>query len=330
MIRVALDAMGGDLAPSVPVAGALAALDELPRSFEVILVGRKADVVASLKEHGKAPSSLTVVDAPETVEMNEKPLAAVRGKRESSIRVGLELQKKGAADAFVSAGNTGATMAASTLILGLSPGIRRPAIATVFPTAGKSVILLDAGANIDCGQRELHGFAHLGAVYARAVLGREDPAIGLLNIGEEEEKGSQAIRDAFELLAEDPSLRFVGNVEGGDILYGDCDVIVCDGFVGNVVLKFAESVARMFLSILEREAEEGSLDLKVLSGVRGTLDHTETGGAQLLGVKGVSVVCHGRSSAFAVKNAIKVAIDAAESRLSDFVAAEMACAGTHD
>jgi glycerol-3-phosphate acyltransferase PlsX len=291
----------------------------------LILVGREETVEAALAGHDDVPRDrLTVVDAPETIEMNEKPLAAVRGKRKSSIRIGLELQKEGEADAFVSAGNTGATMAASTLLLGLYPGIKRPAIATVFPTVTKPVLVLDAGANIDCGPRELHGFAHLGAVFARVVLNREDPAIGLLNIGEEEEKGGQAVREAFEMLTEDPGLRFVGNVEGDQILDGNCDVIVCDGFVGNVVLKFTESVARMFLGILEREIDKDSLDPAMVSRVKAALDHSETGGAPLLGVKGVSVVCHGRSSAFAVKNAINVAIQSVESRLSEYVGLELA------
>ncbi len=324
MVRIALDAMGGDFAPSVPVAGALAALDDLPESCELTLVGREDEIEAALAEHDCVRDRISIVDAPETVEMNEKPLAAVRGKRMSSIRVGLELQKQGKADAFVSAGNTGATMAASTLLLGLYPGIRRPAIATVFPTEAKPVLVLDVGANIDCGHRELCGFAHLGAVFARVVMGREDPAIGLLNIGEEEEKGGQAVRDTFELLTEDPGLKFVGNVEGGDILKGECDVLVCDGFVGNVVLKFAESVAKTFISALEHEVDQKSLDEAVLSRVRGAVDHSETGGAPLLGVKGVSVICHGRSSAFAVKNAINVALQSVESRLSDFVGAELA------
>lgn len=324
MVRIALDAMGGDFAPGVPVAGALAALQNLQASCELTLVGRAADIEAALNKHDVPRDRLDIVDAPETIAMNEKPLAAVRGKRKSSIRVGLELQKQGKVDAFVSAGNTGATMAASILILGLHPGIRRPAIATVFPTATRPVLLLDVGANIDCGHRELRGFAHLGAVYARVVMDRADPAVGLLNVGEEEEKGGQSVRDAFELLTEDPGLRFVGNVEGRDILTGKYDVIVCDGFVGNVVLKFAESVASMLIEALQRELDQDSLDKDVLAKARGVLDHSSTGGAPLLGVRGVSVVCHGRSSAFAVTNAIDVAIRSVESRLSDFVGAELA------
>jgi len=323
--RVALDAMGGDFAPGIPIAGALEALDSLPESCEVILVGNTEEIHDVLDTKGELRPRLSVVDAPETIGMNEKPLASVRSKRRSSIRVGLDLQREGKADAFVSAGNTGAMMAASTLLLGLHPGIRRPAIATVFPTAKKKpVLLLDSGANIDCGQRELHGFAQLGAVYARVLLGQEEPAIALVNIGEEEEKGSQAVREAYELLAEDPSIRFNGNVEGSDILSGDCDVVVCDGFVGNVILKFAESAARTFIGVLETEAKRASLEGSIVSRVRTALDHSETGGAPLLGVKGVSVICHGRSSAFAVKNAIGVAVQAVENQLNESVAAELA------
>jgi glycerol-3-phosphate acyltransferase PlsX len=317
--------MGGDFAPSVPVRGALEALKHLPESCELILVGREDAIESALADHPTIHRDrLRIIDAPETIEMNEKPLAAVRGKRRSSISVGLELQKDGEADAFVSAGNTGAIMAASTLLLGLYAGIKRPAIATVFPTVTKPVLLVDVGANIGCGQRELHGFAHLGAVFTRVVLGRDDPAIGLLNIGEEEEKGGQAVREAFEMLTEDPGLRFIGNVEGNQILQGECDVIVCDGFVGNVVLKFAESVANTFLQLLERELGSDSADQAVLSRVKEVLDHAETGGAPLLGVRGVSVVCHGRSSAIAVKNAINVALQSVESRLTEFVGVELA------
>ena len=180
---MALDAMGGDFAPAVPIAGAIEALDELPASCEVVLVGRTQEIEAELRKTGGHPDRLHIVEAPETIEMGEKPLAAVRGKRKSSIRIALELQKKGDVDAFISAGNTGAIMAASTLFLGLHPGVERAAIAALFPTISKPVMVVDAGANIDCSPRELRGFAHIGSIYARDVLGREDPAVGLLNIG---------------------------------------------------------------------------------------------------------------------------------------------------
>jgi glycerol-3-phosphate acyltransferase PlsX len=322
--RIALDAMGGDFAPNAPVAGAIAALEELPPTCEVVLVGRAAEIEAEIEEQGGMPGRLQIVDAPQKIEMGEKPLAAVRGKRKSSIRVGLEMQKVGETDAFVSAGNTGALMAASALILGLHPGVERPAIAALFPTASKPVLVLDAGANIDCSPRELRGFAHIGNVYAEDVLGRESPAVGLLNIGEEEEKGYKAVRKAFEELRSDPGINFVGNVEGRDILKGDLDVVVCDGFVGNVVLKFYESVARLFTGLLQREMDRDVLESEAMGRVLTVLDYSEYGGAPLLGVRGVSIICHGRSPARAIKNAIGVALRAVESGVSQHIGAEMA------
>jgi glycerol-3-phosphate acyltransferase PlsX len=218
MPRIALDAMGGDLAPETPVVGAVQALDELPHTHEIVLVGRQEAIESELRKHEVVSQRLTIVDAPEQIGMSEKPLAAVRSKPRSSIRVGLELQKRGEADAFISAGNTGAIMAASLLLLGLHPGVERPAIGTLFPTGAKPVLVLDSGANIDCSARELRGFAHVGAVYARDVLGREHPVVGLLNIGEEAEKGTESVRAAYALLEEDRGIRFAGNVEGRDIL----------------------------------------------------------------------------------------------------------------
>ncbi len=324
MARIALDAMGGDLAPEAPVVGALEALKEFAQSCEVLLVGRSADIEAELVKHNVPRDRLRVVDAPEIVGMNEKPLAAVRGKRKSSIRIGLELQKQGKADAFISAGNTGAMMAAATLLLGLHPGAERPAIATLFPTSSKPVLVLDAGANVDCSPRELRGFAHIGCVYARDVLGRKKPTVGLLNIGEEASKGNEATREAYELLDGDAGIRFVGNVEGGDILNGRCDVVVCDGFVGNVVLKFYESVARLFTELLEREMDREVLTSAAMKRVLTVLDYSEYGGAPLLGVRGVSVICHGRSPARAIKNAIGVALRSVESDLSKHIGVELA------
>jgi glycerol-3-phosphate acyltransferase PlsX len=324
VVRIALDAMGGDFAPAIPVAGALDALDEIPESCEVVLVGRSGDIDAVLREHGGRPDRLRVVDAPETIDMGEKPLAAVRGKRKSSIRIGLELQKQGEAEAFISAGNTGAVMAASTLLLGLHPGVERAAIAALFPTVSRPTMVIDAGANIDCSPRELRGFAHIGSVYARDVLGREDPAVGLLNIGEEEEKGSQAVRAAFELLKGDPGINFAGNVEGRDIVLGQLDVVVCDGFVGNVVLKFYETVAQLFTDLLRREMDQAVLDSEAMGNVMHLLDYSTYGGAPLLGVRGVSVICHGRSPARAIKNAIHVALRSVQSHLSQHIGVELA------
>jgi len=324
VIRIALDAMGGDFAPAVPVQGAVDALKELPASHKIQLVGRQPDVEAELGKHDVPPDRISVVDAAEVISMGEKPLQAIRGKRHSSVRVGLELQKAEASDAFISAGNTGAVMAASTLLLGLHAGVERPAIGALFPTAGKPTLVLDAGANIDCSPRELRGFAHIGAVYARDVLGRDDPGVGLLNIGEEEEKGNDAVRKTFDLLKQDPGLNFVGNAEGRDILSGACDVVVCDGFVGNVVLKFYETIAHLFKELLVREVDSEVLSSDGMRKVFRVLDYSEYGGAPLLGIRGVSIICHGSSPARAIKNAISVAAQLVESRVSQHIAAELA------
>ena len=325
MIRIALDAMGGDNAPDIPVEGALQALGELPAgACQMLLVGRQAEIEASLTRHGTAPDGISIVDAPDVVGMGDKPLAAVRGKPRSSIAVGLGLQKRGEADAFISAGNTGAVMAASTLLLGLHAGVDRPAIGTLFPSGGRPVLVMDAGANVDCSGRELCGFAHIGAVYARDVLGRPEPVVGLLNIGEEDEKGNAAVKEAFQLLRDSTTFRFAGNVEGRDILRAECDVIVCDGFVGNVVLKFYESMARLFRGLLEREMEPAVLESPGARRVFKVLDYSEYGGAPLLGIRGVAIICHGASPARAIKNAIRVALQAVESHLSQHIGAEFA------
>lgn len=324
MRRIALDAMGGDSAPGTPVAGAVQALHDLADTTQIILVGRREALEAELARHEVPPGRLAVVDAPEQVGMSEKPLAAIRAKPRSSIRVGLELHKRGDADAFISAGNTGAIMAASLLLLGLHPGVERPAIATLFPTGVKPVLVLDSGANIDCSARELRGFAHIGSVYARDVLGRKEPVVGLLNVGEEEAKGTQAVREAYGLLQHDPGIRFAGNVEGRDILKGACDVVVCDGFVGNVVLKFYESVADVFRDFLRREMAPEVLQSAAMQRVFRVLDYSEYGGAPLLGVRGVSIICHGSSPPHAIKNAIRVAEHAVESDVTRHIGAEFA------
>ncbi len=329
MIRIALDAMGGDNAPRVEVEGAAQALQELPPEFRVQLVGRSADIEASLGKIAAVDRSrIDIVEAPDVVGMGEKPLAAIRGKPRSSIAVGLELQKKGKSDAFISAGNTGAVMAASTLRLRLHPGVQRAAIGALFPTATHPVLVLDAGANVDCDARELVGFAHLGSVYARDVLGRSVPTVGLLNVGEEDEKGNAVVKEAHQLLRQTPGIRYVGNVEGRDIPAGECrgqplDVVACDGFVGNVVLKFYESAARVFVSLMKREVPE-VLKLPGMTNVLKVLDYATYGGAPLLGVRGVVIICHGSSPAKAIRNAIRVAAQAVRSHLSDDIAAEFA------
>jgi len=328
VIRVALDAMGSDHAPQAELEGVAQALRELPPTFRVQLVGRTADIEAGLRQVEIVDRArVDVVEAPEVVGMGEKPLQAVRGKPNSSIAVGLGLQKQGASDAFISAGNTGAVMAASTLLLRLHPGVQRPAIGTVFPTAQQPVLLLDAGANVDCDPRELLGFAHLGAVYARDVLGRPHPAVGLLNIGEEDEKGNAVVKEANQLFKTATNFRYVGNVEGRDIPAGECrgvplDVVVCDGFVGNIVLKFYESAARVFVSLLRQEIPD-ILKRPEMGKVLKVLDYSTYGGAPLLGVRGVSIICHGSSQPKAIRNAIRVAVQMVENEMDRHIDAEL-------
>ncbi|HEY2804668.1 MAG TPA: phosphate acyltransferase PlsX [Gemmatimonadales bacterium] len=331
MIRVAIDAMGGDDAPVTPVAGTALALKRLPSDVTVQLVGQTAVIEAELAKQNVARTErLVVVEAPEVVGMGEKPLAAIRSKKKSSITVGLSLQKAGQSDAFISGGNTGAVMAASTLILRLYPGFERPAIGTPFPTYNKTVLVLDAGANVDCSPQELVGFARLGLQYARDAFGKENPAVGLLNIGEEAEKGNTAAKEAHKLLSES-GLNFAGNIEGRDILrgrgaHGDFDVVVCDGFVGNILLKFYESVSRLFHKLVDRELGSEIAGGEAMQKIWTILDYARFGGAPLLGVQGISIICHGSSSPEAIDNAIKVAVDGVRRGLVQHMAREFAAA----
>ena len=321
MARIALDAMGGDHAPQAPVAGALEALAELDSAHTIQLVGRGAVVEGELDRLAPSPAHrarLELVEAPDVIEMSDKP-TVVRSKPNSSMMLGLRLQADGKSDAFVSAGNTGAQMAASMLALRLHAGVKRPAIATIFPTAKKSVVVLDSGANVDCSADELVQFGRLGAVYAEDILGRTNPAIALLSIGEEPEKGNAVTKDAHAQLASS-GMNFLGNCEGRDLPsgachYGDMDVVVCDGFVGNVVLKFYEAMPPLMIRLLVKEGVQEQTIRKALRA----LDYSEHGGAPLLGVKGVSIICHGRSSPAAIKNAIKVAVQAVDSRMNEHI-----------
>ena len=332
MIRIALDAMGGDNAPQVEIEGAALALRELPPTFRIQLVGRTADIETALRTHGELDRSrVDIVDAPEVVGMGEKPLAAVKSKPRSSIAVGLGLQKKRASDAFISAGNTGAVMAAATLLLRLHHGVQRAAIGALFPTAVHPVLVIDGGANVDCDARELVNFAHLGSVYARDVLGRQSPGVGLLNVGEEDEKGSAAVKEAHQLLKTVTGIHYLGNVEGRDILAGKAkagriDVVVCDGFVGNAILKFYESAGRMFAGMLKTAAPDviGRPEIRQLFRL---LDYSEYGGAPLLGVKGVAIICHGASPARAIMSAVRVAAQMVQSNLNQDIDAEFAEGG---
>lgn len=317
-MRIAVDAMGGDYAPGEVVRGALDVARE-DAGTEIILVGDAAAVQSELDAHGEIPANVRVHPAGESIGMGEHPTQAVRRKRDSSLVLAGKLVKTGEADATFSAGNTGAAMAIATLDIGRLPGIERPAIATTLPTLKGRTILLDAGANVDCSPQHLLQWALLGAVYAEKVLKRTSPSVGLLNIGAEPGKGNELTKAAYPLL-QSASLNFVGNVEGKDVFEGAADVVVCDGFAGNVLLKSGEGVAELMVAILQREiaadaqmAEAMGLFAPVLKKLVQQIDYSETGGAPLLGINGVSIIGHGRSKAKAVANGIRAARLAAAS-----------------
>ena len=312
-MRIVLDAMGTDDAPRIEVAGAIEALREHESDVELILVGDREVIDAELARHEVVPNRISVHHAPDRVQADDSPASVIRTKPNSSIVVGLELQRKRDADAFVSAGSTGAVMATSLFKLRPLPGVDRPAIGTLLPTAEEQCLLVDAGANVDCKPQHLVQFAHLGNIYAREIMGRTKPRIALLNIGKEPGKGDELSAAVYEVLNSEDSLNFVGNLEGRDIIEGVCDVVVCDGFVGNVLLKFYESVAQFIVGLIKTELgalTENSLDFDRIFRI---LDYSEIGGAPLLGVGGVSVICHGGSSAKAIRNAIRVAAQAVRS-----------------
>jgi phosphate acyltransferase len=312
--RIALDAMGGDGAPAAIVAGAIQAQTELA-DVEVLLVGDQSQIQACLNQYPNAPK-LEIIPAEGTIEMHEEPLVAIRRKPKASINVSMQLVKDGKADAVVSAGHSGAAMAAALFRLGRLKGIDRPAIAAVFPTnrADKSVLILDVGANVDCRPKYLEQFAMMGSIYSRSVMGVEEPRVGLLNIGEEESKGNEVAIKAHESLAQNTSICFVGNAEGRDVLSGNFDVIVCDGFVGNILLKFAEAVGDIVVQMLKEELPRGlhgKLGTAILKPnlqrLKQRIDAAEHGGGLLLGVEGVCIISHGSSDANSIANAIRSA-----------------------
>lgn len=331
MIRVAVDVMGGDDAPRVPLRAALAAVRDLgPERLLLQLVG-KPDVLEGFLEGEGADlrDRFRVIPARHRILPDESPVMAVRRKTESSIVRGLDLQRVGDSDAFVSAGPTGAVMAASLLRLEPLPGVDRPAVGAVFPTVASPTLVLDVGANVGCRPEHLHRFAHLGTTYARDMLARDEPRVGLLNVGEEAGKGNDLVLETHRLLSDDASIRFVGNVEGNQIIAGGCDVLVSDGFVGNVLLKFFESMTGFVTEWLESEGREDTGES--LSELLSVLDYAEYGGAPLLGVDGVCIVCHGSSSVRAMENAILFAERSVRSEMVSHMVGEMErWAASHD
>ncbi len=312
--------MGGDGGAAVTVEGAVAASRELGHC--VVLVGIEDDVVRQLSRFDTRGLDIRVRHAPEVVEMHESPSVALRKKKDSSIRVAVDLVKEGEADAMVSAGNTGAVMATGLVNLGPLAGVERPAIVAQVPTLGGFAILVDVGANVDCKPRHLVQFAIMGSVYARKILGASSPRVGLLSIGEEETKGNELTKEAFRALEDVPGVDFIGNVEGVDVFNGKADVVVCDGFTGNIALKIGESAAWTMLTLFKEELSRGLAGRMGLLLLRGPLerfqrriDYTEYGGAPLLGVNGVVVIGHGRSTAKAIKNGIRVAAECVKNRV---------------
>lgn len=318
---IALDAMGGDYAPSVTVEGAISALKESRERFDVFLVGEKDKINSILSKNNWSFPEEKIVHAPETIEMTDIPTAVIKSKPNSSMSICIDLIKQGKAHAFVSAGNTGAVMTISTLKLGRIQGISRPAIATLVPTLSGKSLFLDVGANVDCKPFHLYEFALMGMVYMKEIFGIENPRIGLLSIGEEDTKGNEVTVAANKILKES-RLNFVGNVEGRDILKGNVEVIVGDGFIGNIVLKFAEGFLQFFIQKLRDKSNNNLIDkLKlglakpILMDILKVFDYQEYGGIPLLGVNNIVIIGHGSSSALAIKNMIFRAYESYEHQI---------------
>jgi glycerol-3-phosphate acyltransferase PlsX len=327
-MRIAVDAMGGDHAPQVNVDGAIAAAREL--GISSLLVGRARELERLLAESGYLGPEIEIVDATEVVTMEDPATAAIRKKRNSSIRVAANCVRDGRAEGLVSAGHTGATMVSAKMVIGTIEGVDRPALAAILPNLSGHCLLLDVGANPDAKTQHFKEFAVMGSIYAQLVFGKPAPTIGLMSIGEEDSKGTDRTKEAFKSLKE-TGLNFIGNVEGRDVFNGSVDVIVTDGFTGNVILKVSEALAEMVEKLLREEIKKTLqasvgflLSRSAFRSFKSRLDYSEYGGAPLLGVKGCVIICHGRSSAKAVKNAIRVAAEFSRHRLDQKIQSSLA------
>src|SRR5919198_1041287 len=326
-MKIAVDAMGGDYGPAVVVEGAVAAAREF--GAELLLVGDKAAIEREVTRLHAESLPLAIRHASQVVSMAESPSQALRRKRDSSLRVAAQFVKEGEAAAFVSAGNTGAAMAIAMFVIGVLPGVDRPAIAAVLPNRRRFTVLIDVGANVDPKPWHLLQFAVMGHVYSRDILGYDNPRVGLLSVGEEEGKGNELTREAYEQLKES-SLNFVGNVEGRDIYNGRCDVVVTDGFTGNVALKISESLAEMVGAMIKEELTRdvrskvaAGLALPAFTRFKRRVDYTEMGCAPLLGIDGAAIICHGASPVKAIKNAVRVARDWAKAGVNEHIKAAL-------
>jgi glycerol-3-phosphate acyltransferase PlsX len=324
MYTVAVDAMGGDAAPRVEVEGAILAARSYP--VKILLVGRQEILRRELAEHLADHVPIEVVNATEVITMDDAAAKAVRAKRDSSVRVAARLVRDGRAQGLVSACNTGAAMACAKIVLGTLPGLHRPALASVFPTLkGTAAVLIDVGANVDSSPQMLAQFAVMGEAYSRVICRQERPRVGLLSIGEEEHKGNDLTRQAYPLLKELP-IHFIGNVEGRDIYSGKADVIVCDGFIGNVALKVSEGMVETIKFLLQ-DSLTATVTRKMgyllartaFDDFKARVDYSEYGGAPLLGLKGVCIICHGRSNPNAIKNAIRIAMEFSKGRVNETI-----------
>ncbi|MCP4899218.1 MAG: phosphate acyltransferase PlsX [bacterium] len=308
---IALDAVGGDLAPRVTIEAALEAVEE--HGTPIGLVGPIRELKRELGHFRSLPGDLELIDAPDVVSSNDPPVSVLRSKRRSSLNVCAELVRDGRAQAMVTAGNTGAAWVAAKSTLGMIDGVDRPALAAILPRRDGHTLVLDVGANVECKPHQLLQFAVMGSFYAESVLGIDRPQVGLMSVGEEETKGGRRVREQYRVLSK-TGVNFIGNVEGRDVFCGDADVIVCDGFTGNVILKVAEGLGEMVIGVLREEAQRspmygaGLLMARgAFRGLRRKMDYSEYGGAPLLGVDGACLICHGRSSARALRNAIRFA-----------------------
>lgn len=319
--KIAVDAMGGDYAPDNAVVGAIQASQE-NSDFELFLIGRKGEILRVIEEKKLSFDHSKIVDADEVIEMGEAPTEAIKKKTKSSIVIGAKYVKERKAHAFVSAGNTGAMMAASTLIMGRLPHVGRPTIGAEFPSTKGICYVFDVGAGKDAKPNHLFEYAVIGSIYARELGGIKNPQVGLLSMGEEESKGNEVTSAAFRLLKES-KLNFIGNVEGRDILTGKVDVVVCDGFIGNIILKFGESVPKLLKHLLNKTAQKNFWDKVKIGLLKGTLkkalkdlDYQEHGGVPLLGVNGISIIGHGSSTPKAIKNMVLRALDVYNKKLN--------------
>lgn len=328
VLRIAVDAMGGDYAPQEIVKGVMEIINEC--NGQIILVGPEDRLEEELKQYSFSKEKIEIHHASEMIGMNESPAKALRKKKDSTIAIGTRLVKEGEVDGFVSAGNTGAVMAGGLFNIGRIEGVKRPAIGAVFPTLKERTLVLDAGANVDSKPEHLFQQAVMGQIYAAEILHKSNPKVGLLSIGEEEKKGNELILNVHQMLKERDDINFAGNIEGRDIFTGEYDVVLTDGFVGNIVLKTSEGLVKSLFKIIKQEIEAswltklGGLLLKpAFSRVKKKMDYTEYGGAPLLGINGIVIISHGSSNAKAIKNAIKIAQESIEARLIDSIKANI-------